>query len=123
MRKVIITAVLLSSIVSAATLYLAKRWHDAPFEDAADRVAKIKYARIIAKQYAFEAFPAWVVEHPDYACPQRVSELNVYANRETALDPWGLPFQSYCHSGNTFRVVSAGPDRTHGTYDDIVEGT
>jgi len=86
-------------------------------------VAQIRDARAIAKKYAFEGFPSWAVAHPEYPCPQRLAELDVFVERHDTIDPWGLPFQSYCHSGNTFRVVSAGPDRTHGTYDDISEGS
>lgn len=119
----IASTLLLSAAIGAGAIYVAKRMHARPYEEAAARVAKISEARFIAKKYADEGFPAWVVSNPDYPCPQRLAELDVYVGRRDTIDPWGLPFQSYCHSGNTFRVVSAGPDRTHGTHDDIVEGS
>lgn len=123
LRTLIIKTLLASVVIGWATLHVAKRLHDEPFDRAAERRAQIAEARAIAKKYAYEGFPSWAVAHPSYPCPQRVSELNEYVGREDAFDPWGMSFQSYCHSGNTFRVVSAGPDRTHGTYDDIIEGT
>lgn len=122
LRKVIAGALIASAALGGGLLYLAKRMHEQPFEEAADRRAKIAEARFVAKKYVDEGFPAWVVTNPEYPCPQRLAELDVFVERRDTIDPWGLPFQSYCHSGNTFRVVSAGPDRTHGTYDDIIEG-
>jgi hypothetical protein len=123
LRNVIIGAVIASTVAGAITLYGVERLHQKPFVDADERRAKIDEARVVAKKYAYEGFPAWVLEHPEYPCPQKLAELDIYVGRRDTVDPWGLPFQSYCHSGNTFRVVSAGPDRTHGTHDDIAEGT
>ncbi len=132
LRPLIIGALIASSVSAAITIFAVIRASDRTrvdaddhraFVDIADQRAKIEEARLVAKQYAFEGFPAWVVSNPAYVCPQKLAELDVYVGRRDTIDPWGLPFQSYCHSGNTFRVVSAGPDRTHGTFDDIVEGT
>jgi hypothetical protein len=122
-RTVIAGALIASAVVGGVTLLAAEHVRERAFVDAADRRAKIASAREVAKKYAFEGFPAWVVSNPEYPCPQRLAELDTFVGRSDTIDPWGLPFQSYCHSGNTFRVVSAGPDRTHGTYDDIIEGT
>ena len=41
--------------------------------------------------------------------------------RELASDTWGTPFEYTTGEGaKTFRLVSAGPDREHGTDDDLV---
>ncbi len=122
LRRLIAGTVLVSSIAGIGMIYLAKRMRDRPFEEAADRRAKMTEARYVVKRYALEAFPAWVVEHPDTACPRLLAELNPYAGRGDTVDPWGLPYQHFCPTSTTFRVMSAGPDRIHGTYDDIVEG-
>ena len=123
LRKLIISTLAISTVVAIGCLHLAQRLHDRPFDDAAERRAQIAQARFVAKKYAYEGLPAWGAAHPEYPCPQRLAELDTFVGRRDTIDPWGLPFQSYCHSGNAFRVVSAGPDRTHGTYDDIIEGT
>lgn len=119
----IVGALALSAVTGMGTLRLAEQTRETPFIDANTRRAEIEEARFVAKKYVREGLPAWAVVHPDYPCPQRLAELDPFVDRTDTIDPWGLPFQSYCHSGHTFRVVSAGPDRTHGTYDDIVEGT
>jgi hypothetical protein len=121
--RIVVLSLLGSSALAIGSLHALRRTHDAPFEEAALRRARIADARTIAKKYAYEGFPAWVVAHPAYACPQRLAELDVFVDRLDTIDPWGTSFQSYCHDGNTFRVVSAGPDRTHGTPDDIIEGS
>ncbi|MFN0248047.1 MAG: hypothetical protein ACKV2T_14245 [Kofleriaceae bacterium] len=121
-RSVVAGALLASAAFGGVVLRVAEHLQERAFVDAEERRAKINAAREIARRYAIEGFPAWVVTHPDGPCPPQLAELNVFVDRIDTSDPWGLPFQSYCHSGNTFLVVSAGPDRTHGTYDDILEG-
>jgi hypothetical protein len=42
------------------------------------------------------------------------------ALREYPADPWGTDYQAFARpDGNTFVVRSAGPDRVHGTRDDV----
>jgi competence protein ComGC len=40
--------------------------------------------------------------------------------RKYPVDPWGTDYQAFARpDGNTFFVRSAGPDRVHGTSDDV----
>jgi competence protein ComGC len=42
------------------------------------------------------------------------------ALRKYPVDPWGTDYQAFARpDGNTFVVRSAGPDRVHGTSDDV----
>ena len=118
--KVVLGALVASLAASAVATRLVDRAENQATSDAVRRREQIDEARFIAKKYAHEGFAAWTAAHPGYRCPQHLAELDELIGRHS-IDPWGLPFQGYCHVGETFRVVSAGPDRTHGTYDDIIE--
>src|SRR5687767_15163113 len=46
------------------------------------------------KKYAFEAFPSWSSSHPDKQCPEKLADLNEYANdqsKDATNDAWGRP--------------------------------
>jgi hypothetical protein len=84
-------------------------------------VSKMDMARIGAKRIAYEAFPAWTVDHPSQVCPS-ANELTRYLNDDHLVDPWGTPFELRCvRDGHDTRLVvrSYGEDRRPGTADDI----
>ena len=121
LRRILLAGVITSVVCAIVTITLVERAFIAPLDDAATERTEIAQARAIARAYVDVGVPAWVVTHPDYPCPQRLAELDVFVDRRDTLDPWGRPMQGYCSTG-VYRVVSAGPDGTHGTGDDIVEG-
>lgn len=74
------------------------------------------------KMFAFEAFPSWGLAHHDRRCPEQLEELLEWMNNKDITDPWGRDYRFRCTSGalrTSFVVWSAGPDRQHGTDDDI----
>lgn len=83
--------------------------------------------KIKVRKYAHEAYPAWAVEHPDRACPDRLSDLNVYTNDQSASatrDHWGSPLVMLCGANlpagaKGLVVASSGEDGELGTADDI----
>jgi hypothetical protein len=80
-------------------------------------------ARSTVLKFAYEAFPDWQRARPSHACPASLAPLLVSMNNKDTLDPWGRDFRSHCEISSTgvvsLVVTSAGPDRTHGTADDI----
>lgn len=80
-------------------------WCALPPEEAA-------YSR--ARQLADEAFVDWAQSHPDATCPASIDDLAP----TDARDPWGRTYRVIC-TRTRLVVVSAGPDATFGTPDDI----
>ncbi|HEX4453253.1 MAG TPA: hypothetical protein VH143_20420 [Kofleriaceae bacterium] len=81
-------------------------------------------AVIAVKQYAFEAYPRWAVEHPDQACPGALAELRELTSFDSDLDPWGHPYRVLCGASlpagvKGLGVQSAGPDGQLDTADDV----
>lgn len=62
----------------------------------------------------------YLAQNPSAACPtvsQLVSE-RILSARTRTIDPWENAFEITC-SGEDVKVVSAGPDETMGTGDDV----
>ncbi|MBL0212974.1 MAG: hypothetical protein IPQ07_03755 [Myxococcales bacterium] len=87
--------------------------------ELASQTRDLVLARTLANDFARVAFPRWAADHPDRTCPDTVAELASYVGEGVEVDPWGLPFQTGCTRGGLLWARSAGPDRTHGTTDDI----
>jgi hypothetical protein len=64
-----------------------------------------------------DAYMAWWRSHRGQTCPASLAELQELEATE-ALDPWHQPYVMRCDSSG-FQVLSAGPDRTFGTDDDV----
>lgn len=79
------------------------------------------------KKFAFEAYPSWGAAHQDKQCPDKLSDLNEYANdqsKEAVNDAWGRPLKMTCGPSNPpgvkgIGVVSFGEDGQENTDDDI----
>jgi len=65
-----------------------------------------------------DAYRRWRDDHRGVSCPMALSDLNSYARRTSADDPWSRSYVMHC-SANGFEIVSAGPDRELGTADDL----
>ena len=83
-------------------------------------------ARITAWNYALEAYPTWLREHPSVRCPS-LEQLNDYTNNKVAIDPWGTHYLHWCLTDARGRmrlvVWSAGEDERFGSADDIWSGS
>jgi hypothetical protein len=73
---------------------------------------------MIAKKYAFEAYPQFRTKHPDRGCPSDLFELNEWMNTTDIHDPWGSEYVMHC-SGDGIIVRSPGEDAVWGTADDV----
>lgn len=87
-----------------------------PARDESDRVAAAQKA---VARYAYEAFPRWVADHPDLACPVDRLELDRYLPDQSFLDPWGYPYLSACDHRGRLIAWSNGPDGSFHTGDDV----
>jgi hypothetical protein len=80
-------------------------------------------AQLTVARLANEAFPQWSAAHPEVRCPANIEALMPWMNSGEAIDPWGRDYRYFCitQPGRPARVLvwSAGPDRRHGTSDDI----
>ena len=78
-------------------------------------------AKIAVDKYAYEAYPAWAVQHPGRACPEGLAELA--ANRKHTTDPWGTEYKMHCGATAVpaagFGAASFGGDTKEATPDDI----
>ena len=81
-------------------------------------------ARVMVKRLAYEHFVDWARKHPDELCPRSVDDVLAYADFDR--DPWGSEFRMYCGDDvpeparrDFVAFSSAGPDRAHGTVDDV----
>lgn len=79
----------------------------------------IARANATVHAYAYVAFPAWVQDHPDVACPARRYELDDYIVDATGFDPWGMPYRFTCSQRGQFVAWSFGPDSVQQTADDV----
>lgn len=69
-----------------------------------------------------EAYGLWRAQHPDQECPESLDDLKkVIKKGQEINDPWGSAYQIECPSTHDrdIDVISAGPDKKHGTDDDI----
>lgn len=86
--------------------------------------SKNDIAALATKKFATEAFPLWQTSHAGKACPDKLDELNEWADSKDGKDPWGTPYTMVCGAdapaaAKGFGVVSAGEDMKMGTSDDI----
>ena len=105
---------IVGAIVMAAAMTPYHRSHGDTEEDI---------ARQTVFKFALEAFPDWQRTRPPHACPASLQPLLATMNNKDTLDPWGRDYRSCCEISSTgvvsLVVTSAGPDREHGTSDDI----
>ena len=80
---------------------------------------KIASAHATVEAYAYAAFPAWVQENPEVACPARRYELDFYLTGATGWDPWGMPYRYTCTERGPLVAYSFGPDGVGETADDV----
>ena len=80
--------------------------------------SKVELSRRIVRHYAHKTYSEWLGLHPDEPCPT-MAQLEEVRDIGRARDPWGVPLWRGCGPGPQIRVVSAGPDGTFGTADDI----
>ena len=86
--------------------------------------ARLQAARLALAEIARIAYPLWALQHDGQDCPQTLEELEPYLSSPRKLtDPWGSTLHLACGDrpggAERFGVVSAGPDRTPGTNDDL----
>jgi general secretion pathway protein G len=86
--------------------------------------SKVDIAGLASRKFATEAYPLWQTNHPGKTCPERLDELNEWADSKDGKDPWGTPFKMFCGpdapaGSKGFGVMSAGEDMKEGTPDDI----
>jgi hypothetical protein len=43
----------------------------------------------VLKKFAYEAYPAWLVDHPHRVCPKTLGELAPCMNSDSRRDAWG----------------------------------
>jgi len=80
--------------------------------------SKIDVARATVDRLAYEAYPAWLTDHPDRPCPPSLAALLPYESSRSAMDPWDTTYTLICRDVG-ITVVSAGGDGKLGTDDDI----
>ncbi len=89
------------------------------------REAKGDTAKMIMKQFAHEAYVRWDANNPGKGCPQSLTELLPYMNKQDTKDPWGSEYIMLCGESAPkaakagFGVVSKGADKKRGTDDDL----
>jgi len=88
--------------------------------------AESKFGMTMMKlnQYANEAFPQWSANHPDKACPDKLSDLDEFMNSHDSNDAWARPIKMMCGTNlppgaKGIAVISAGEDGKEGTADDL----
>jgi hypothetical protein len=64
-----------------------------------------------------DSYMTWWRSHREQTCPTSLAELSSYG-ANNGLDPWHQPYVMRCNASG-FQVLSAGPDRTLGTADDL----
>ena len=75
--------------------------------DSRDQLRQIRIAALF-----------WQLSHSDSGCPTAAKLTPGWISKGDELDKWGRPFSMTC-IGSEIIVSSAGPDRLHGTFDDI----
>jgi len=86
--------------------------------------AKEKTAKMAVKKYAYEAYPQWSAAHPDKGCPDQLTDLNEYMDKQDIKDPWGGTYKMLCGQNlpagaKGIAVYSPGEDGKDNTPDDI----
>jgi general secretion pathway protein G len=89
--------------------------------------SKGETTKIKVRKFAHEAYPSWAAAHQDKQCPDKLADLNEYANdqsKEAVNDAWGHPLKMTCGPTNPpgvkgLGVMSLGEDGQENTADDI----
>jgi general secretion pathway protein G len=82
--------------------------------------SRVKTATIACNQLR-SAVQAHFINHPeesDCPTPARMQEAHELDAAMSLRDPWGMPYALECQSDEVI-AISAGPDRSFGTQDDI----
>jgi len=93
--------------------------------------SKENIAKLAVDKFAFEAAPQWQATNPSKGCPESLLTIAQFVGKsqQDTEDPWGSPLEMYCKGrdtmppeaqGNSFGVLSYGPDKKKGTEDDIM---
>lgn len=109
--EIMVVLAIISLILGGVGVMAFNRYKDAQIEDARNNAVQVQQ---LSEQYQLQK----------RKCPKNVQELKAagFAARE-AKDPWGNDFEVRCEQGGAIIVVSAGPDGTPGTEDDILSDT
>jgi hypothetical protein len=80
--------------------------------------------RLVLRKYAYDAYPAWRLDHPDQVCPRSLGDLAEYMNTDNRRDAWGSPIELRCGPSAPAGVPgiwvrSAGEDQMFDTADDV----
>lgn len=86
--------------------------------------SKEDIAKLAVKKLANEAFPQWLAQHPERACPDKVEDLSDLTDKKDSKDPWGNRYRMRCppdlpSGAKRIAIVSPGQDGKEGTDDDI----
>jgi len=105
--EIMVVLAIISLILGGVGVMAFNRFKDAQLEDARNNAVLV---HSLAEQYQLQK----------RKCPKNVAELKAagFAARE-AKDPWGNEFEIRCDTNGSISVVSAGPDGTAGTEDDL----
>jgi hypothetical protein len=83
-----------------------------------DGPARVGQARDRAELLATVAFAQWLMSHPGETCPGSIDDVSLYVGADSR-DPWKSRMETICRTDGGFGVVSAGPDGSFDTADDI----
>lgn len=87
------------------------------------RGGKESATKILVDKFAGQGYVQWQLQSGEN-CPNSLDDVAKYVGKKDAKDPYKTPMQMVCgedapEDANGFGVVSAGPDKKHGTSDDI----
>jgi hypothetical protein len=83
-----------------------------------NRQARVRQARAWTQRLATEGFAQWLINHPGETCPASIDAVSFYVDGDSR-DPWKTRMETICRPDGGFGVVSAGPDGSFDTADDI----
>ncbi|MGE0546850.1 MAG: prepilin-type N-terminal cleavage/methylation domain-containing protein [Kofleriaceae bacterium] len=85
---------------------------------------KVDIAKIEMQKYAYEAYPQWAQSNPQKSCPESLSALSEFMDKQNTKDPWGTEYKMFCGANlpagaKGLAVMSFGEDLKEGTEDDL----
>ena len=86
--------------------------------------SKVDIAKLQVKKFAIEALPMWQSSHPGKSCPEKLEDLNEWADSKDGKDPWGTEYKMFCGNeapagAKGMGIQSAGEDMKWDTSDDV----
>lgn len=107
--EILVVVAIMGLIAGGVGLAVFSHWQD----------ARIRTAQTDARQIR-AGVKAWCLGRGDDSCPsvRDLIEGGILDRDNTGVDVWGGEWQLDCRQGDV-TVISAGPDRTKGTSDDI----